>query len=364
MYGFAILTQFNCVPPQERDNPNINTRWIQWIYGTAITMTGIPVTVNGTPRVFPYSGPVITLPGPVTGSGVWSDIINVANDKLLGQFFQVTLRNWNYCNPYDDPNIPGLPVDPVNGDHPPVVTTAIILIVPYPDATITPVDTLCQESAPVTLTAHDPGGRWSGTGVTGNTFDPAAAGAGNHVIRYDITNASGCSDYDQITVTVVPTPDATITPVGIVCISDPPMILRAHDPGGIWSGPGIVGNVFTPAIAGSGNHVITYSITDANGCSDSDQIILTVAVPDATITPVDTMCVNGPIIILTAHDLGGIWSGEGVTGNTFDPAIAGVGDHIISYNIINQDCKDSDTTIITVVPIPGYSYRRSWITIY
>ena len=97
---------------------------------------------------------------------------------------------------------PGCPIDPVNGDHPPVVTTAIILIVPYPDATITPVGTLCQESAPVTLTAHDPGGRWSGTGVTGNTFDPGAAGAGNHLIRYDITNASGCSDYDQITVTV------------------------------------------------------------------------------------------------------------------------------------------------------------------
>ncbi len=349
---FRDLTQFNCVPPQERDNPNINTRWIQWIYGTSITMTGIPVTVNSTPRVFPYSGPVITLPGPVTGSGIWSDIINVANDKLLGQFFQVTLRNWNYCNPYDDPNIPGLPVDPVNGDHPPVVTTAIILIVPYPDATITPVGPLCQESAPVTLTAHDPGGRWSGPGVTGNTFDPGAAGPGNHVIRYDITNASGCSDYDQIAVTVIPTPDATITPVGIVCLSDPPMILRAHDPGGIWSGPGIIGNVFSPVIAGSGNHVITYSITDANGCSDSDQIILTVAVPDATITPVDTMCVNGPIIILTAHDLGGIWSGKGVTGNTFDPAIAGVGDHIISYNIINQDCKDSDTTVVTVVPIP------------
>jgi PKD repeat protein len=128
--------------------------------------------------------------------------------------------------------------------------------------------------------------------------------------------------------------------------------LRAHDPGGIWSGPGIIGNVFSPVIAGSGNHVITYSITDANGCSDSDQIILTVAVPDATITPVDTMCVNGRIIILTAHDLGGIWSGKGVTGNTFDPAISGVGDHIISYNIINQDCKDSDTTVVTVVPIP------------
>jgi hypothetical protein len=355
---FRDLTQFNCVPPQERDNPNVNTRWIQWIYGTAITMTGIPVTINSTSRTFPYSGPIITLPGPVTGSGVWSDVMNVANDKLLGQFFQVTLRNWNYCNPYDDPNIPGTPVDPINGDHPPVVTTAIILIVPYPDATITPVDTLCQNHPPVVMTAHDPGGTWTGTGMTGNVFNPAVASPGNHLIRYEITNANGCTAYDDIIVTVVPIPDATITPVGIVCITDPPIILRAQDPGGTWSGPGITGNVFTPAIAGSGNHVITYSITDSHGCSDSDQIILTVAVPDATITPVDTLCVNGPKVILTAHDLGGIWSGEGVTGNTFDPSLAGVGNHLITYNIINQDCKDTDTTIITVVAIPDITIDR------
>ena len=170
---FRDLTQFNCVPPQENDVPNLYTRWIQWIYGTDITMTGLPVRINGALKTFPFTAPVITLPGPVTGSGVYSDIINVANDKLIGQYFQVTLRNWNYCNPYDDPNIPGPPVDPVNGDHAPVVTTAIILIVPLPDATISPVDTLCIDNAPVTLHAHDNGGVWSGDGVNNNKFDPA-----------------------------------------------------------------------------------------------------------------------------------------------------------------------------------------------
>jgi hypothetical protein len=79
-------------------------------------MTGIPVTINGRSRTFPYADNVVTLVGPVTGSGVWSDFINVANDKLVGQHFQVTLRNWNYCNPYDDPNIPGPPRDRQNGD--------------------------------------------------------------------------------------------------------------------------------------------------------------------------------------------------------------------------------------------------------
>jgi len=349
---FQDLTLFNCVPPQEKDNPNVNTRWIQWIYGTDITMTGTPVTINGTQRTYPYADEIITLTGPVTGSGVWSDIINVANDKLVGQYFQVTLRNWNYCNPYDDPDIPGSPRDLENGDHPPVVTTAKILIVPYPDATIKPVGTLCANSDPVTLSAHDPGGTWSGNGVTGNKFYPAIAGIGDHIIRYDITNEYECSDNDEIIITVVPIPDATITPVGVLCSTDSTIKLTAHNSGGIWSGPGVVGDIFDPAISGPGNHVITYSITDANGCCNSDQIVITVIILDATITPIDTLCVTDQKITLTAHDSGGIWSGVGVIGNTFDPAIAGVGDHLIRYNIINGDCRDADSRIITVMPLP------------
>lgn len=355
---FQDLTQFNCVPPQERDNPNVNTRWIQWIYGTNITMTGTPVTINGRVRTFPYSDNIITLTGPVTGSGVFSDIINVASDKLLGQHFQVTLRNWNYCNPYDDPNIAGTPRDPLNGDHPPVVTTAMILIVAYPDATISPVDTLCANSAPVTLSAHDPGGNWSGNGVTGNTFNPVIAGAGNHIIRYSITNSNGCTDNDNITVTVVPTPDATITPIGILCSSDSTITLTANDTGGTWAGPGVTGNIFDPAVSGPGNHIITYTITDKNGCTDFDQITLTVATPDASIIPVDTLCENGPGVTLLAHDLGGIWSGVGVIGNTFFPAIAGAGNHVIRYSILNTDCKAFDTAVVTVIPIPDIKMKR------
>ena len=350
---FQDLTQFNCVPPQENDVPNLFTRWVQWIYGTDITMTGIPVTVNGTPRVFPYSAPVITLPGPVTGSGVWSDIITVANDKLVGQYFQVTLRNWNYCNPYDDPNIPGPPADPVNGDHPPITTTAIILIVPYPDATITPVGNLCLHDSPVSLSAHDPGGVWSGPGVTGNMFDPSAAGVGTHTIGYSITTGSGCTDSDQTTITVFPAPDATITPVGNLCINDPSVILTANDPGGIWSGDGVVGNTFSPAAAGTGDHIITYNITGINGCSSFDQITIKVdSSPDATINPVGNMCVNNPVISLTAHDPGGTWAGPGVTGGTFDPAAAGAGTHIITYTITNGSCSSSDQITIVVAPKP------------
>jgi|WetSurMetagenome_2_1015567.scaffolds.fasta_scaffold00461_9 PKD repeat protein len=353
---FQDLTQFNCVPPQENDVPNLFTRWVQWIYGTDITMTGIPVTINSANRVFPYSGPIITLPGPVTGSGVYSDIINVANDKLIGQYFQVTLRNWNYCNPYDDPNIAGPPADPVNGDYPPVVTTAIILIVPYPDATITPVDTLCVLGNPVNLTAHDAGGSWSGDGVSGDTFDPALAGVGDHIVRYDITDSNGCSSSDQITINVRPGPVVNITPVGTLFVTDPPVLLNASPPGGTFTGNGVSINMFDPNVAGTGEHTITYqTLPDKYGCSGTDTIHIKVILqlPDATITPVDTLCVQSNPVTLTAHDPGGTWSGTGVINDTFSPALAGVGDHIVRYEITNATGgSDSDQITITVMPPP------------
>lgn len=353
---FRDLTQFNCVPPQENDVPNIYTRWVQWIYGTDNTMTGVPVTINGTNRVFPYSAPIVTLPGPVTGSGIYSDIINVANDKLIGQHFQITLRNWNYCNPYDDPDIPGPPADPVNGDHPPVTTTAMVLIVPYPDATITPVDTLCVQSPPVTLHAHDRGGSWSGDGVRSGTFSPASAGTGDHIITYRITDANGCSDEDQITITVMPAPVVAIDHVPSMYINGPQIILNASPSGGTFRGDGVTSATFNPAEAGEGTHVITYeTATDRYGCASSDTIHIKVLPlpPDATITPVDTLCVQSDPVTLEAKDPGGTWSGDGVLNGKFYPDLAGAGNHIIKYEISDPDGKIYSSQItITVMPPP------------
>ena len=298
---FQDNTQFNCVPPQEKDVPNIRTRWIQWIYGTDNTMTGTPVTINGTSHVFPYTGNVITLPGPVTGSGEYSEIINVANDKLIGQYFEVTLRYWNFCNPYDDPLIPGPPADPVNGDHDPVTTTAMILIVPYPDATIDPIDPVCLDGDTLYLSAADGGGTWSGDGiidpVTG-AFDPMEVGIGDHIVRYEITDGNNCSDWDTAVVSVMPGPDASITPVAPACTYHTPFKLNSLAGSGTWSGTGIsdsIRGIFNPEIADTGIHQITFlSDPDANGCRGMDQINIEVhSPPDASfLTPDSAWCEN------------------------------------------------------------------------
>ncbi|MDD4218240.1 MAG: gliding motility-associated C-terminal domain-containing protein, partial [Bacteroidales bacterium] len=224
-------------------------------------------------------------------------------------------------------------------------------------ATITPVGPFCETDAAVVLNAVSPGGTWSGTGVVGNNFDPNIAGAGDHIIQYDITNGA-CSDFDTEIIHVDAIVDATITPAGPFCDADAAIILNAVSSGGIWSGTGItdpISGIFSPSIAGVGDFLITYNVT-IGACSDSDQTTIHIdAYPDATITPVGPFCENDAIITLNAANPGGIWSGIGVVGNTFNPGITGQGNHIVNYQIVNGACIASEQIIIHVDTIPNVS---------
>lgn len=76
--------------------------------------------------------------------------------------------------------------------------------------------------------------------------------------------------------------------------------------------------------------------------------------PDAEIDPVAPVCLSGAPFQLTASNLGGEWSGPGVS-NTgiFNPSAAGVGTHSINYTIGAAPCDDSDQIQITVNPNPN-----------
>jgi len=269
---FDDNTLFNCVPPQEEDVPNDRTRWIQWVYGTSNSMTGAPVLVDGVARTYAFEGPVIELTGPVTGSNERSLPITVANDKLVGQEFEVELRYWNYCNPYPTSE--------------PVTDRSVIRIIAIPDATITPVDTLCEFDSNINLTAATEGGTWSGTGIVNaytGEFSPRIAGSGTHTITYLVTAGNDCSSTDTEDIVVRPGPDGTITPVDPFCTYDVPYDLEAASALGTWTGSGITNSntgLFDPTVAGPGSHSITFeSVPDVNGCVGIDNMVLEVMVP-------------------------------------------------------------------------------------
>jgi hypothetical protein len=138
------------------------------------------------------------------------------------------------------------------------------------------ISAVCADAAPFALSGGSPaGGVYSGVGVSGGIFDPAA---GTQIISYTYTDANSCSNSAGTTVTVNALPTVTLTlPVATVCVYNSAVTLSGGAPAsGTYAGPGVSGGSFTPANAGLGTKTVTYSYTDANGCSNTatDDIVV------------------------------------------------------------------------------------------
>lgn len=71
--------------------------------------------------------------------------------------------------------------------------------------------------------------------------------------------------------------------------------------------------------------------------------------PNPAITPVGPFCVTSGSVQLTAADMGGTWTGPGVSpSGLFNPATAGPGTHTINYSVGAAPCNASSSTTITV----------------
>jgi len=152
-------------------------------------------------------------------------------------------------------------------------------------------------------------------------------------------------------------PIAQIDAAGPFCINDTSVSLNANPAGGTWNGNGITDvniGTFDPAIAGVGNHVITYTV-GTGSCIVTEQITITVnPLPDIAITAVSVQCENGNTITLEALPSGGLWSGNGIVNESngiFDPSVAGVGIHTIVYQITTP-CSAQESITITVATAP------------
>ncbi|MBN2778290.1 MAG: gliding motility-associated C-terminal domain-containing protein [Bacteroidales bacterium] len=317
-------------------------------------------TDNITIHVDEYLNTTITPAGPfcedaasvnltaATLGGTWSG--NGITDAILGTFDPATAGNGNHLIGYEITN--GACTSS---------SSITIQVDDFLDATITPAGPYCNNGSAVTLTAATLGGTWSGTGITNpanGTFHPGIAGPGDFVIDYQITNGL-CSDSDNITIHVDEYFDASILAISDFCETDAIVDLTSLNPGGTWSGNGIIvpaNGTFDPSGAGAGDHIITYEITTGACYSSDSETVHVDAQPDPTITPAGPLCANEPSFDLTAAQTGGQWSGVGITNTTngtFNASVAGAGDHVITYEIINGVCSANDTEIIHVDSNPN-----------
>jgi gliding motility-associated-like protein len=199
----------------------------------------------------------------------------------------------------------------------------------------------------------------AGSAITQTLINPSNTTAGT--VEYLITTtslANGCvnSIPKSIVLAVQPTPLVSITAdtPNPVCERYP---LTLKGPIGMasysWNGPnGFTSAVFNPQIASVSRNsagLYTLTIVDKNGCSNSSTYNLTVSAVDASGFNgiYGTYCISDMPVTLSAYPAGGTFVGTGVTGNKFNPLMAGAGTFPISY-VAPGGCIVAQITVLVV----------------
>ena len=152
---FFDNSEFNCNINIEPDNPNRFERHVQFVYGTnhnpAATIRNLSLndgavqgltngtgnlvssSTRGTPGLLvtgAYFGPIDAIPFPADGPASFTFPMSAPADvnNLIGNRFEITLFNWNICNPWN-----GSTANPNYEDA--VMTTGYIEIVEAPAPT-------------------------------------------------------------------------------------------------------------------------------------------------------------------------------------------------------------------------------------
>ncbi|CAN5380968.1 hypothetical protein BH09BAC5_BH09BAC5_20620 [soil metagenome] len=194
---------------------------------------------------------------------------------------------------------------------------------------------------------------WSPMGGTGATATSLCQG--NYTCT--ITDAA----LSMITVTITITEPAVLAAT-IVSSSNPSscggsdgaidMMIAGGTPGYtfLWSNAATSEDLSTVA-AGTYN----CTVTDINGCTTQIGAILSDAnAPPVTLNIASSICLNDAALTLSGTPAGGTYAGTGVTGNTFDPMVAGNGAQIITYTFTDSlGCTGSVSDTISVDPCTG-----------
>ena len=233
--------------------------------------------------------------------------------------------------------------------------TSTVTVNPLPIVDAGPDTTICNLPAPVQLGATPAGGVWSGPNIS-PTGEFTPAGIGDFTVMYTVTLGTGCIDSSSRIVTVLDPTPSDAGPDLEACIGSAPVDLNGAPAGGEWTGSFVtVGGTFTPSTSGVFELVYT---TGVGNCLTRDTMEFTVhdlPLVDAGLDEV--LCISEGAFDLVGNPLGGVWSGNGIVDanqGTFDPVVAIVGNHTITYTITDPitSCVNLDDLEVTVNPLP------------
>jgi hypothetical protein len=214
--------------------------------------------------------------------------------------------------------------------------------IPNSNVTISGPATFCSGSS-VTLTAQGTGTYLWSNGATTNSITVNQSG------NYSVTvTSNGCSATSSpINITVNQSPTAVITPQGNTTFCQGGFVTLTAGGGGSYQwNTGSTSSSINVSQTGNYSVVVT-----ANGCtSQASQSVTVNPLPTMSLAAINPFTnINGSNIALSGNPSGGVFSGNGVSGNSFNPQNAGLGSHLISYSYSNSNGCSNTAASSTIV---------------
>ena len=162
-----------------------------------------------------------------------------------------------------------------------------------------------------------------------------------------VTDANGCSANASQSVTVNELPTVSISADGATtfCVGGSVNLSASAGSSYAWSNGATTQST---SVNATGSYSVT--VTDANGCSNNASQGVTVnALPTVSAGTYSPIFTTDNVVILAGNPSGGTFSGTGVSGNSFNPGVAGVGTFTLTYNYTDANgCSNSAQDSITV----------------
>ncbi len=314
-----------------------------------------PTTVNaGNGFSICFNSSPVTLTGATPISGAWSGV------GIAGSMF--------------NPSIAGIGMHILTfsaGAGSCLISDTIqVVVLPNPTVNATSIPTTICVGQSSTLTASGANTYvWSPSATLNSSSGASVIATPLSSSSYNVTGtaSNGCTSSANVSIIVNLLPTVNAGSDLSFCNQNIPQTLTGYTPlGGTWTGSGVTSaGIFTPSVAGNGTFTLTYTFTDGNGCANQDDIQITVSSP-TTVNAGNgfSICLNSSIVTLTgATPVSGTWSGVGIAGSIFNPSIAGVGTHILTYTTGSGSCLVSDTIQVVVNPIPNVDITSPQSTI-
>lgn len=203
-----------------------------------------------------------------------------------------------------------------------------------------------------------PGGTLSSTTIA----NPVATPNATTTYTLQVTDANGCSNTDQLTVTVLPLPIANAGNDQAICEGEPTTLSAI---GGVtyqWSpGTGLsCTHCASPTLVPQTNVTYSVLVTDAFGCQDTDTVRVTVTpLPPTTVTAQPAgICPGGNVQLNATGGIAYTWSPANTlnTANIANPTAAPANTTWYTVNIIDvTGCVATDSVQVEVFNLPNLS---------